>query len=326
MQGTLNTIVSILAFADSTVSSNPRLRAVDWRRDQSGVSVDNPKSEGHTLEVGETKTIFSGIRSTSIASNSAFSLALSTLDPSKYRITYTGGTDPVLRTARSVASTGVALTLVAAANATLTMTAASNIFGAVVAGDEVFIPNTNTGDSSNEFSVINSGYWVVLSAAAGALVLVRPTGQDFEAVSEVVTTSTNSHLLIYSSAGVQVGDNVDITAGFSTAARKTFEVMAVTSKFIEIVSTSPLPAETGITPTVTGMIFYSSTKTFLYLETSQEIAVRVNGDSTDNHRLSPLDSADAGAPGIYMRRGPTWSLVLVNRAPTAADIVVIHCE
>jgi len=325
MNATLNVVIKILAFSDPTVNSNPRLRSCDWLRDQSGVQVQDPKSEGHTLQAGEVKTIFSGVRSTSIAGDTAFALTLSPLDPSRYRITWTSGTDPVLRTRRSVACAGVALTLTAYANSTLKMAAGSSIFGAVQVGDEVFVPNTNTGDSANEFSVVNSGYWVVLAAAASQLTLVRPSGQDFEGLSESVTPSTDSHLFIYSSSGVQAGDSVDITSGFSASSQKTFEVQAVTSSFIEVVSTTPLPAESGISPTASGMVFYSSLKTFLYLETDQEVAVRVNGDSTNNHRLSPLD-ASTSEPGIYLRRGPTWSLVAVNRASVPAHLVVIHCE
>src|SRR6185369_8946909 len=112
----------------------------------------------------------------------------SPLDPSRYRFTSTGGTNPTLRTGRSIASGGVALTFTVNANSTVTVSAGSTIFGSVVAGDMVFVPNTTTGDSSNTISIDNSGFWQVLSVTStSVIVLVRPAGSDFSGASETAT-------------------------------------------------------------------------------------------------------------------------------------------
>jgi hypothetical protein len=156
--------------------------------------------------------------------------------------------------------------------------------------------------------------------------MVRPTGTDFEGLSEAVVSTSNSQVRAFSSAGVQVEDAVDISAGFATATQKTFEVVSVTDLFFEVISTSPIPAQTAITPGAAGMIFYTETKEFLYIESSQEIAVRLNGDTGNTQRVTPVDSSDPNKPGVYMKRGPVWQLTLVNRSTSLAQVTVIHAE
>jgi len=328
MQAKLNVTLKVLAYSDPQVSNNPRLRSVDWLRDISGQDVNNPKSEAFSIPCGGSVTVFDGTRALSTGPSSAFDLSLLSVDAaSRYRLAWTGGTNPVFRTGRSLAMSGVQLTFTVASNGTVTVVANSVVFGAVQTGDEVFVPHTTTGDAANAIDVINAGYWVVLSKTDNStLVLVRPSGQDFEAVSETVTLTSNGQFVAYSAAGVQVGDSVDITAGFSISAQRTFEILAVTDTFIEFVSTTPIPDESGITPGASGLSIYYSSKVFLYVESTQEIVVRANGDTGNTQRVSAFDSSDAQKPGIYMRRGPTWALTLVNRSATAAEVIVIHAE
>jgi hypothetical protein len=326
MNATLNVVTKIIAFADAVINSNPRLRNVDWQRDLSGIAVADPKSEGHRILAGSSKLIFDGTRATTLDGTTAFSVSLLPVDgASRYRFTWTGGTNPTLRTGRSLTPTGISFTLTANANATLSVVTGSAVFGSVVAGDFVFIPHTTTGDSANVFSVVNAGYWQVLAVTSTTnITLIRLAGESFEGVTETVTPVSNSQFVAFSAAGVQVGDSVDITAGFSSSTQKTFIVASVTDSFFEVVSSAPLPNETGILPTAAGMIFYTDTKTFLYIEASQDICVRVNGDNGNSQRVGPVDASDPSKPGIYMRHGPTWSLTIVNRSSLPVDITVIH--
>lgn len=328
MDANLNVTTKITAFADPTISSNPRLKFVDWTRDVSGIEVSDPKSEAHQIDAGSTKTIFNGVRTTTLDGTSAFSISLLAVDTaSRYRIAFTGGTNPTLRTGRALTPNGMLLTFVANANATLTVGSSAPLFGAVVAGDYVFIPHTTTGDSANVINVINAGYWQVLAATSTtSITLVRLVGETFSGISEAVTITANSQFVAYSSAGVQIGDSVDISAGFNFATQKTFEVVAVTDSFFEIVSSSPLAAETGILPGAAGMIFYTDTKLFLYIEASQDIAVRLNGDTGNTQRVSPVDASDPLRPGMYMKWGPVFSLVVVNRSSVPVNVMIIHAE
>jgi hypothetical protein len=328
MQAKLNVTTKILAFADEQVSSNPRLRAPDWLRDISGISVSNFKTEGYTIQVGGTLNAFNGARATSVASDTVFSMALTSLDPSRYRLSWTGGTDPVFRNSRGVACSGVSMALTVNANATLTVVAGSAIFTSVQAGDSVYIPGVTTGESSGPFSPLNEGGWIVLSkSGSNSLTLVRAPGTDFVGVTETQTPSADSQFRVFSSAGVQVGDSVDISQGFSIGSLNTFDIVLVTDTFVDIESAIPLANETGITPGASGIQFFFSVKSFLYVEASQQVALRLNGDSGVTQRICPVPTDDGSlAPGNYMKRGPVWSIQIVNKCPSNVEVFLIHAE
>ena len=326
----LNLTTKLLAYGDRTSTSNPRLRYFDFTRENSGAVVRNPRSESFSIDPGATETIFNGVRTTTLVGSSAFSVALSTVDSSTYRFTWTGGTNPTFRTDRALTLNANTVTFAVLANNTVSVSVPSDAtsdFSGVVAGDSIFIPHTTTGDSASPFSVLNAGFWVVLGVTDSKHIsLIRPSTQLFEAVSEVVLLTSNSQLQAYSASGVQIGDKVDISLNFSSSTLKTFEVASVTSSFFEVVSTVPLAPETGITPTAAGMIFYTDSKTFVYVETDQEAAIRCNGSTDNSQRVSPVEAGNPEKPGSYLKYGPTWSLVVVNRATTTMNVTVLHAE
>jgi hypothetical protein len=322
-----NLTFRLLAYADKNQSSSPRLRLSEWTRDISGIAVKDAKSEAHTLAPGETKSLFDGTRTTSLNGTTEFDVSLSPLDPSRYRFAWSGGTNPVLRTSRSLALNGVAVTFTALANGSVTATIPSPAaFTGVLAGDTVLIPDASTGDAAGPFSALNGGYWQVLAVVdAQTLSLARFTG-TISAVTETVTLTSNSQLQAFGSSGVQVGDKVDISAGFSAVTCKTYSVVAVTSDYFEVISTSILPPEVGIAPGVGGMIFYTNAKSVVYLEADQEACVRLNGSTDNSQRLSPIEPGNTDRPASYFKIGPTWSLSVVNRGTVTLNLIVIHFE
>jgi hypothetical protein len=325
MNAILNVTTKIVAFADQSASSNPRLKVADWLRTIDGVAVSGLKSEVFSVPPVSSQLVFDGTRSTTIDGTTAFSLSLSPLDPSRYRIAATAGTAPGFRTARNLTLSGSSVTFAVNANATVTVTT-TGTFAAVAVGDEVFIPHTTTGDAANVLSSINAGRWAVLGKASNTqIALQRLPGESFQGIAETVALTTNNQFVAFSNAGTQVGDHVDIVSGFALAARKTFEIIEVTDSFIEFVSTIPLAAETGITPGG-GLSIYTNNKSFVYVESDQEVAVRVNGDTANYQRVVPADPSNPDSPGQYMRRGPTWSLNVVNLTTSTANVVVFHCE
>jgi hypothetical protein len=200
-------------------------------------------------------------------------------------------------------------------------------FTGVVVGDTVFLPGISTGDISSPFSVLNAGFWQVLAVISTIrIVLGRLPGVNFSGTTETQTPTTNLQLQAYSTAGVQAGDVVDISNGFPLSLEKSFTIDVVTSTFFEIVSTMPLPLVTGNIPGISGIVFYFDAKSFLYVEADQEAAVQVNGDGGQSNRLSPIEPNNTDLPGIYMKRGATWSLSIVNRSTTTLNVVCIHAK
>lgn len=322
----LNIVSSAVAFGDGSPTSNPKLRYFDWSRQSQGVPVSNPRSECVVLDPGQSKTMFDGTRPTFIDGTTQFQVTLNPMDPSLYRFTWVSGSLPAFRVARATNLTGLQVTITTAANGSATFAVPSGTpFSGVQSGDIVFIPGISTGDPASPFSDINTGYWEVLGAAGTTLQATRLTGQQFIGINEQVTVANATQFQIFSSTGVQVGDKVEISGGFAIATRKTYEVMAVNPKWVEVVSTSPLALETAA-PGMGGMSFYTSSKRFVRIEVDQEALVRMNGDTGSSQRLSPVIPGDSLQTAWYEKFGPAWSLVITNRSASRMTVNMLTCE
>jgi hypothetical protein len=174
---------------------------------------------------------------------------------------------------------------------------------------------------------MNTGYWQVLSKTDDQnLVITRVFGDTFEGVSETVTLTSDAQLVAYSPLGVQVGDTMILSAGFSVAALKSFVLTAVTDQFVEFTSTLPLPNQTGITPSATGMIFYTDTKSILYIECDQEAVVQINGDTGDFQKVSPIEPGNPNKPALFLKSGTVFSLTIVNKSTSTLNALVVSAE
>lgn len=323
---TLNLYSLTLAYADAGANNNPELRQADWKRSQIGIAVENPKTDPVKVPAGQTVVVFDGARVTTLDGTSAFSIALSPLAADLYRISFTGGTNPSLRTARALSLNGILLTMTALANGSLTISAPGTPFSAVQAGDELMIAGTLTGDASSPFGALNQGRWAVLAVGgAGANVtLARPAGQDFQGQTESVTPTANAQVTAYSQAGVQPGDKLKISAGFVPTSRKTYKVESVTSTYVEVRSSLPLPAEAGITPGAAGFQFFSSGKRFTRVEVDQEATLVINGVA--GPELSPWVAGDPASVAVYQQVGPVYSLSILNRSTLLLQSNIITAE
>jgi hypothetical protein len=327
MSATLSLYSLTLAHGDATANNNPSLRFVDWKRQLSAVAVENPKTEALKIAPGVEKLIFDGTRSTSLDGSTAFDLTLSPLAPDRYRLTHSGGTNPVLRVDRALDLSTIALTMTALANGSLQVVAGSGTpFTAVQVGDEVLIPGSKTGDGSSPFNVSNQGRWLVIGSAPANLTLVRPGGEDFEGLSEVVTPAAAAEFQAYGSAGVQVGDKLRLSAGFNPAALKTYEIVAVSSKYLEVLSSAPLAPQAGVVPGISGLQIYTSGKRFLRIEADQACVVRANGDTGSTQEIEPWSPGDPEGVGEYVKVGPCWSLKIFNRSGSTLNVTIISAE
>lgn len=320
---------SLVIFDDGTPTNNPYLRIPDWTKHLT-LDVSNPLAAKYVIAPSASLTVFSGTDTTSIDNTTQFNVTLSPLSSSIYRLTWNGtGTAPALRTDRALNLSGYTITIAVNNNATATFTCSAGVqnFGSVQVGDTLFVPGASTGDTANVFNVNNEGAWQVIAATTTVLTVTRLAGQAFSGVSETATLTSSPQLLAFSASGVQVGDKVEISAGFSPVTWGTYVVSQVTAKWFEFVSSNSLPLESNILPTSTGLAFYNKAKKFVYLETDQDAAIRLNGDTGNNVRLSPVVAADPNNTALFKKLGPTWSLVVVNRSPVyPLNLVVISAE
>lgn len=326
MRGTLSLISRTLAYGDVGITSNPELQYVNWSTSKN-YQVENPTGLPYKVEPGETLSLFSTVRATSVAGDTEFTISLSPLSSTDYRFTHTAGTAPVLRTNRGLALSGNNVTIAVNANQTVTMTSALAAgFAAVVVGDTVFIPGVSTGDSASPFDSANEGYWEVIGKdSSTVLQLARPQDVTFLATSETVAVVANSDVQAFSAAGVQVGDAVDISAGFATVVKKKYKVTAVHPSWFEVTSTSPLPLNAKATPGASGIQFYDGAKRFLQVAFDQECTLNING-VTGALRLDPWVAGDQGNMSLHQHAGLVWSLAVVNRSQETMNILVITAE
>jgi len=317
---------TIVMYGDGeTPTQNPQRRFVDWSRHLTGVRIENPSVREYVAQPGEQLSIFSGVRSTAIDNTTEFDLTLNPVKDSTYRLTGSGGTAPGFRTARVYDATNNVHTMTVNNNATMSMEIGVGNFGASV-GDWVFIPDTTTGDSASPFNVANTGFWVVIAATATKLTMIRRVGEDFNGVDEAPTVPSGS-IQIFSSAGVQIGDVVKLSSGFSQPTLGTYEVAEVTSNWIEFVSATPLPLESGIIPLAANIIFYSDFKRFVRVEADQLAIVRLNGDTGNTNEVAPLLAGDPEAVGHFEKWGPVWELKVVNQSTVnPMKVTVISAE
>jgi hypothetical protein len=320
---TLNLLHSMVAYNDSTggtINNNPKFRVADWNRQYFGLDVENCQSQNLILGPNVSVTLYDGSRITTIDGTTTFSLTNTT--GSTYRISYSTGTVPGFRTARSINTSDTTTFNVSINNnsvVSISQSAGPAVnFSSVQVGDIVYISSTSLFSSSNQgyFPIIAKGsnYIQIQNASAGA--------------ESNISLSTNyaTDFQIYSSSGVQVGDTAAISSGFSPVTLGSYQVTAVAPSFFEFMSSDPLPLETSITTTASGLNFYSNAKFITYIETDQRCYIRFDSDSTNVATIEPFASDD-GVMSMFIKTGYNYKAVLTNRSSVAnCNVYLFTCE
>lgn len=328
MNATLNITNRTLGHSDpnNTTGNDPLKKSVDWGSNII-VSVNNPATVPYTLAPGASVTLFDGSRTIAADGTTQWTLSLSSLASDRYRFTHTSGTAPALRTDRGLTLSAVSVAATVNANQTVTFAAPAASFSAVQVGDVLFVPGPETGDASTVFSSLNQGFWTVLAVAAnGSSVQVSRGSGTFTGFTETVTLASNAQLQAFSSSGVQVGDGVFVSAGFSTPVLHGYTVLAVNPKWFEVRATAALPVSAVATPGASGVLFYAAAKRYIELWSDQECVIRVNGDTGDSNKVSPWQAGDILQAGHYIKAGVTWSAVVVNKTTSVMNIQLITAE
>ncbi|HVT62537.1 MAG TPA: hypothetical protein VHD33_03510 [Legionellaceae bacterium] len=324
---TFTYITQALGYNDDPVNSNPTQSGIRRRCSVLNIDAFKPQTLEFDVAPGATKTIFSGSRTLNVDNTTTFNLTLSPLDSSTYRLTYISGTDPGFRTARSVSTSGIALTLIVNANLSLTVTAGSGTpFSAIQSGDTVFIPGTSTGDSAGPFNSLNEGFWTVLSATSTVVTMMRFPNTVFSGISEVVTPGTNTAFQAFSSDNVQIGDVVALTAAFAPGSLQSYVISSVTATFIEFSSALPLANQSDIAPAASGIAIYSSAKQWIQIESDQEVVYQLNGDTGQFNKIEPPIAGDANFVGSFHIWATIWQLVIINKSSNVANLVICTVE
>ncbi len=322
----LNLTRRVVAFDDLPANNNPMRRSIDWARSQLSIPVSRAGS-GPAMSIpslGEV-SVFSGTRTLDVDNTTELALTLSAIAADRYRLDWTGtGTSPGFRVDRGLALSGGDLTLTLQPNSTVVVThSLGAVFGSVQVGDTFFIAGLLTGDTAL-FDPLNDGEWSVLAASSSELTLVRPPGTVFSGMTETETVLTDESILAYSAAGVQAGDTLDLSSGFQDSTLRSYGIVFATSNRVDFVSAIPVATET-VNPD-TGLMVYNSAKRWIYIESDQEIAVKLNGSTDKTNRVTPWSAGDDAFVGTFEKAGTVYSLVIENLSTTVANVFFASAE
>lgn len=322
----LSLSVFLNAYGDRTPSNNPSQNFFKWNRSLNSLSVDNPTSLEFSLAPGESKTLFNGSRTLTQDGTTQYSIAPVVGKTSTYQLTWVGGTAPQFRTSR-----------VSGANATTQVTVTQNgpvttftstggtlfslIAGGVIVGDFVRIGTL--------FNALNQGERQIIARTATSFSVANADG----AAEGPITLGAGfaAQIDIYSAIGVQAGDILQISGGFSLVTQGSYVITSVSDIFVQFSSTATLPTETVTTQAIS---IYSNAKTFIYLESDNTCSLIVNGNAIGNIQPFPVNaccSANSGSsnfstPGIFMLSSVVYSLTITNNGTSSANLFLAAAE
>lgn len=316
----LNLLVHLNAYQDQNPSNNPSQNNWKWQRDLQGLDIDEPESKSLILPAGQSATLFSGSVSTSADLTTTWNIALKSGTSNTYKISKAAGTSPAFRTQRTTAADLTTQITVTKNASLLTLTSTGGttlnlIVGGVVVGDEVRIGSL--------FSASNRGKFKVLSRTATSVVIENNSGVAEGPVT--LGASPAEQFDVFSSAGVQVGDKVDIVAGFSSVTFGTYEITDVSPDYIEIYSLSAKPTESAISNNPSALLIYRSAKKFVYIESNKKLEVKIDGSATPNG-LEPMNCGTSLKPGVFMSSASMKSLEITNKSQDVAEIFFVSAE
>lgn len=309
---TMNAQFFLNAFSDENASNSPSLNNVRWCRNIACMAISNPRSEELVVPAGQTVTLFNTARSLAQDNTTQYSLAATPFEAGNYTLSWTGGTAPAFRTARNIGTDDTSTIDITMNGPLMVISRGTNAnFSSVVPGDYITL--------GSAFNASNVGTFKVLSATATSVSVQNETGVAQSGVALGSSFATN--LFAYSASGVQVGDSLVISDGFSPLTQQTFVITGATPTALMFSATEVLPSESDIQ---TQIAVYAAAKRLVYMEADQTLSLAIN--TTQNIKIQPLISGTDVQPGIYFSSTLCYSIVITNAGITDANLFMISAE
>lgn len=296
------------AYSDQNPSNSPSMSNFKWNRPINGLAVEEAESRTIDLAPGESQTIFSRNRTLSQDGSTTYSISLKPLTQNTYVLAWDGGTAPAFRVQRNIGIDATTQVTATVNGPVVTFTSPAGTpfsLGSVQIGDNVKIGNL--------FSILNQGVFQIISKTSSSFSVEIDTG-----VSEGPITLGSGfadQVNIFGAAGVQIGDTLQISSGFSPASYGNYLITQVYANSLEFSSVGQLPTESHIN---TQVAVYESAVSFLYLESDQQTAISINGGATEVVR--PFVRLSNTMPGIFARTDIIYSLSITNTSLSPSRI------
>lgn len=320
----LNVINQLLCYGDSTVTDNPHMRAIDHRRRMESLPVKNPYQNNLALKPGQSFKIFENSIPAGLDNTSVLDLTVADSVNSIYKLKLISGAGAFKteKTASSILACSV--TINNNAMAIFDFTGAD--LSGIQVGDIMRIAGQKTyATAPYAFNPLNSGNWVIIGISGTKISAIRKVASLFEGITENIADASLD-VTFFADDGISEGNKLNISAAFSAASFGTFEIQDATPNELFLMSSMPLPEETGISYTNGAIIFYTGTKKLIYIEVDQEVVVRFDGSMENTNKVSPLKAGDKFLPGYLHKWGDTYSCEIVNKSVSQCNIKYFTCE
>ena len=316
----MNLLVYLNAFDDDSDTNNPSRNHFKWNRDLQSLSISEPTSKCVTLTAGQSLSLFAGTLSTSADATTTWDIALKSGSSNTYVISHASGTAPDFRTKRVLSSDATTEVTITKNAKLLTFTSTGGTpfdlgVAGMLVGDEVRI--------GAAFNANNQGKYKVLSLTTTSFTIQNELGQAEGPI--VLGADFDDDVRAHSADGIQVGDKVDLIAGFSLASFGTYEITDVADNFIEFFSLEALPIESGVSNSPDAFLIYRDSKNFIYIESDQNLDIKINGSAVTN-TLVPMRAGTNKKPGIFMSSSSIKSAEIVNTSQESANIFYATAE
>ncbi len=207
-----------------------------------------------------------------------------------------------------------------------TATLLNLISGGVVVGDYVTI--------GSNFNPLNQGTFQIIAVTANSFSVVNSSGVVEGPI--LLGSGFATQLQIYSAAGVQVGDTLVISSGFSPVTQGSYIITAVYAESLQFSTTAILPQEGPIT---TEVQIYSMAKSLIYMESSGVISVSINGSAVPLV-VQPFVISDccttgfgnagqgigSSVPGMLLLTSTTYSMSVTNNTSDPIQLFLAAVE
>ena len=297
---TLKTLVFLQAYEGSPSfpcsSNSPSKNFFKWTRENQ-TSVSGGLSETFQIAPGATQSLFSGVVSLTQDGTTQYFLALAPFQTSIYQLTNTGGTAPTFRTLRSIGTDATTQVTTSVNGPILTYTFTGGTLpslSSVQPGDNVLI-----GSDFNQLNQGSTGIWQIISVTGTSFSVVNPTGY----IEGPITLGSDyaNQVRIFSADGVQIGDTLVISGGFSPVSRNSYQITLVTDYYVQFSYLGSLPSESGI---LTEVAVYSVAKSMIYMESDQNLSITMNG-ILSGANIVPQVANGSVFPGLFLQNGTT---------------------
>lgn len=320
----LNIINHLLAYSDPYVTDSPHQRAFDHTKRIQSIPVSNPYSSFATLAPGASLKVFDGTIASGLTGSSVVSISLLSAQDSMYKLNVSSGPSS-FKTARSTSGITTCQVIVNN-NAIVSFNFAGATLSGVVPGDILRIKGQKMYDAGPyAFSPLNSGIWKIVAVAGSQVSCTRQTGELFEGTSESVASAA-SDVQFYADDGVQKGHKFVISGTFSPASFRAYQVSDATPTSISFVSSQPIPLESNLSFVPGSIVFYKSIKKLIYIEVDQDAVVRFDADTTDNNRVTPIQTGNDQLVGYLHKWGDSFSCEIVNKSVNTCSVKFLTAE